>query len=160
VDALEIPHTRSTSWQRSRRRSSSRKVTASACSCRITASPVGFRIISRLPERAEWLIIQNSNAYEEGFTPAWDGIRNALGKRRGSDTETPLLPFLALDGTKMLYLHGHKRPELISPDNWNTDFQFMERTNARATGSVLRLRTNVDLYPRGRTSSAGGGRRR
>ncbi len=32
--------------------------------------PVGFRIISRHPEWLEWLIIQNANAYEIGFTSA------------------------------------------------------------------------------------------
>src|SRR5215469_18972509 len=34
--------------------------------------PVGFRIVGRHPEWLEWLIIQNTNAYEIGFTPAWD----------------------------------------------------------------------------------------
>ena len=40
--------------------------------------PVGFRIATRHPEAIRWLIVQNSNAYEEGFTAAWDGIRGAL----------------------------------------------------------------------------------
>src|SRR5262245_18293274 len=44
--------------------------------------PVGFRIVDRNPEALEWLIIQNSNAYEVGFTPAWDGLRNALWVNR------------------------------------------------------------------------------
>jgi len=39
--------------------------------------PVGFRIVSRRPEALEWLIIQNSNAYEVGFTAAWHGLRGA-----------------------------------------------------------------------------------
>lgn len=111
--------------------------------------PVGFRIIARHPEWAEWLVLQNTNAYEVGFTSAWDGIRHALWKKRGPETEEPLMPFLALDGIKMVYLHGHKRPELISPDNWNMDFRFMERPNARRAQLDLfyDYRTNVDLYP-------------
>ena len=111
--------------------------------------PVGFRILGRHPEWAQWLIIQNTNAYEEGFTSAWDAIRNALWKKRGPDTEEPLLGLLQLDGIKMVYLHGHKRPELISPDNWNMDFRFMERPNARRVHLDLfyDYRTNVDLYP-------------
>jgi len=36
--------------------------------------------VGRHPEALDWLIIQNSNAYENGFTPAWDGFRNALWK--------------------------------------------------------------------------------
>ncbi len=90
--------------------------------------PVGFRIISRHPEWAEWLIIQNTNAYVEGFTSAWDAIRNALWQNRGPETEAPLMPFLAIDGIRMVYLHGHKHPELISPDNW-LDLFYDYRTN-------------------------------
>src|SRR5215813_2659277 len=39
--------------------------------------PVGFRIVTRDPDALEWLIIQNTNAYEVGFTEAWGGLRNA-----------------------------------------------------------------------------------
>ena len=111
--------------------------------------PVGFRIISRHPNWLDWLIIQNSNAYEVGFTKAWDGFRNALWKNRTSETEAPLAAFLQLDAIKQVYLHGHKNPELISPDNWNMDFQFMERLNARQVQMDLfyDYRTNVSLYP-------------
>ena len=40
--------------------------------------PVGFRILGRHPEALDWLVIQNTNAYEVGFTAAWDGFRGAL----------------------------------------------------------------------------------
>ena len=111
--------------------------------------PVGFRIISRHPEWLEWLIIQNTNAYEVGFTPAWDGFRNALWKNRTPETEEPLAAFLQLDAIKQIYLHGHRNPEIISPDNWNMDFRFMERPNARQVQMDLfyDYRTNVTLYP-------------
>jgi len=110
--------------------------------------PVGFRIISSHPEWLEWLIIQNSNAYEVGFTKAWDGFRNALWKNRTTETETTLTALLQLDTIKQIYLHGHKNPELISPDNWNMDFRFMERPNARQVQMDLfyDYRTNVTLY--------------
>jgi hypothetical protein len=62
----------------------------------------------------EWLILQNTNAYEEGFTAAWDGIRHQLWKNRGPETEAPLLPFLDLDGIKLGYLHGHTERERSS----------------------------------------------
>jgi pimeloyl-ACP methyl ester carboxylesterase len=111
--------------------------------------PVGFRILGRRPEWMEWLILQNTNAYEEGFTPAWDGIRHALWKNPGPETEAPLLPFLSLEGIKLAYQHGHAEPELVSPDNWQMDFRFMERTNARRVHLDLfyDYRTNVALYP-------------
>jgi len=111
--------------------------------------PVGFRIVTRHPEALEWLIIQNTNAYEVGFTEAWGGLRNALWKKRTPETEQAVAGLLAFDTIKTVYLHGHKRPELISPDNWNIDFRFMERTNARQVQMDLfyDYRTNVALYP-------------
>jgi len=111
--------------------------------------PVGFRIISRHPEWLDWLIIQNSNAYEIGFTKAWDGFRNALWKNRTAQTEATLSAFFQLDAIKQVYLYGHKNPDLISPDNWNMDFLFMERPNARQLQMDLfyDYRTNVALYP-------------
>ena len=111
--------------------------------------PVGFRILSRNPDWLEWLIIQNTNAYEVGFTAAWDGFRNALWKNRTPETEKPLTAFLELDAIKSIYLHGHKKAELISPDNWNMDFRFMERPDARKVQMEFfyDYRTNVTLYP-------------
>ena len=111
--------------------------------------PVGFRIISRHPDWLEWLIIQNTNAYEIGFSAVWDGFRNALWKNRSPETERPLAAFLQLDAIKQVYLHGHKNAETISPDNWNMDFQFMERPGARQIQMDLfyDYRTNVTLYP-------------
>src|SRR5262249_51639397 len=101
------------------------------------------------PRRLEWLVIQNSNAYEGGFTPAWEGLRNALWLDRSAENEAALAPFLSFDGFKMIYTHGPKNPEAISPDNWNMDFLFMERPNARRAHLDLfyDYRTNVPLYP-------------
>ena len=112
--------------------------------------PVGFRILSRNPDWLEWWIIQNTNAYEVGFTAAWEGFRNALWKNRTPETEKPIMAFLELDAIKSVYLHGHKKPELISPDNWNMDFRFMERPNARKVQMeyFYDYRTNVALYPK------------
>jgi len=112
--------------------------------------PVGFRILSRNPDWLEWLIIQNTNAYEVGFTAAWDGFRNSLWKHRSPETEKPLRGFLELDAIRSIYLHGHKKPELISPDNWNMDIRFMERAGARdiQLEFFYDYRTNVPLYPK------------
>ena len=112
--------------------------------------PVGFRIITGDPASLEWLIIQNTNAYEVGFTEAWGGLRNALWKNRTPETEKGVAGLLEVDTIKAVYLHGHKRPELISPDNWNMDSRFMERPNARRVQMDLfyDYRTNVGLYPK------------
>jgi pimeloyl-ACP methyl ester carboxylesterase len=111
--------------------------------------PVGFRIAGRDPKALEWLIVQNSNAYEVGFTEAWDGLRGALWSNRTPEAEEPLKGFLTHDTIKGIYLHGAKEPELISPDNWESDFAFMQRSNAVRINLDLfyDYRTNVDLYP-------------
>jgi pimeloyl-ACP methyl ester carboxylesterase len=112
--------------------------------------PVGFRIVGRRPEALDWLIIQNTNAYEVGFTPAWGGLRNALWVNRTPETEAGVAGLLELDTVKTVYLHGSKRSELISPDNWNSDFAFLQRPNARRVQLDLfyDYRTNVVLYPK------------
>lgn len=112
--------------------------------------PVGFRIVTRHYDWLDWLIIQNSNAYEVGFTGAWDGFRGALWKNRTPEAEKPLTAFLEVDAIKTMYLHGHKKPEAISPDDWNMDFRFMERPNARRVQLDLfyDYRTNLTLYPK------------
>ncbi len=112
--------------------------------------PVGFRIVMRHPEALDWLIIQNTNAYEIGFTKAWDGFRGALWKNRSPDTEKPLAAFLEPDAVKSIYLFGAKNPELISPDNWESDAGFMQRPNAKRVQLDLfyDYRKNVELYPK------------
>jgi pimeloyl-ACP methyl ester carboxylesterase len=110
--------------------------------------PIGNRIIARHPDWLGWQVIQNSNAFVEGFTPAWDAMRHALWLKRSPETEAPLLGFLAADGVRLVYTFGHRDPEAISPDNWNMDSHFLERPNAMRVQLDLfyDYRTNVDLY--------------
>ncbi len=112
--------------------------------------PVGFRVVGRNPQALDWLIVQNSNAYEEGFTAVWDGFRGALWKNRSAETEKPLVGFLTKDAIKGIYLHGAEKPELISPDNWESDAAYMQRPGAVRVNLDLfyDYRTNVDLYPK------------
>lgn len=70
--------------------------------------PVGFRIVGKKPAALDWLIIQNTNAYEEGFTSAWDGLRGALWKNRSPETEKPLQGFLTREAIQNFYLHGSR----------------------------------------------------
>jgi len=113
--------------------------------------PVGFRIVTRKPEALEWLIVQNTNAYEVGFTAAWGGLRNALWHNRTPENEAGVAGLLEFDTVKAVYLHGAKSPELISPDNWNSDFH---TTLQRPHGRRIQLnlfydyRKNVELYPK------------
>jgi pimeloyl-ACP methyl ester carboxylesterase len=113
--------------------------------------PVGFRIVTQKPQTLEWLAIQNTNAYEVGFTAAWGGLRNALWHKRTPAHEAGVEGLLTFETAKTAYLHGSKRPELISPDNWNSDFfTTLQRPGARQIQLDLfyDYRTNVALYPK------------
>jgi len=111
--------------------------------------PVGMRIATRQPDAVEWLIVQNSNAYEVGFTAAWDGLRHAYWKQRTPEVEAQLDAFLAPATIKQIYLQGHPKPELISPDGWTLDAALLARPNQRRIQMDLfyDYRTNVPLYP-------------
>jgi pimeloyl-ACP methyl ester carboxylesterase len=113
--------------------------------------PIGFRIVTKTPDVLEWLIIQNTNAYEVGFTAAWGGLRDALWHNRTPENEEAVAGLLAYDTVKAIYLHGAQKPELISPDNWNSDFfTTIQKPNGRQIQLDLfyDYRTNVALYPK------------
>jgi pimeloyl-ACP methyl ester carboxylesterase len=111
--------------------------------------PIGNRILARHPDWLEWLIIQNANSYEEGFTNAWDGLRHALWINRSPETEAPLEGFLQPEGVKAIYQQGHRDPAQISPDAWNMDLNFLARPHAHRAQLDLfyDYRKNVPLYP-------------
>lgn len=111
--------------------------------------PVGFRVVAKRPELLEWLIVQNTNAYEIGFSEAWGGLRNALWLDRSAENEEAVAGLLALETVKAVYLTGSPIPELISPDNWNSDYLL---TLQRPHGKKIQMdlfydyRTNVGHY--------------
>jgi pimeloyl-ACP methyl ester carboxylesterase len=112
--------------------------------------PVGFRVLDRHPDWLEWLIIQNTNAYEVGFTEVWAGLRGAYWKDRTAEAEAAIAPFLEPPTVHAVYTTGHPKPESISPDNWNMDNHFLERPNAKQVqlDFFYDYRTNVELYPK------------
>jgi pimeloyl-ACP methyl ester carboxylesterase len=113
-------------------------------------APVGQRIAVRRPEWIEALIVQNGNAYEEGFSEAWDPIRNAFWVDRNPETEAPLLKgFISPEGVKAQWTAGARDPEGLSPDGWNMDNYFTAQPRKQQIHFDLLYdyRTNVPLYP-------------
>ena len=101
--------------------------------------PVGFRIVGRNPKALDWLIVQNSNAYENGFSPAWDGFRKALWIDRSAANEAQLAGFNTLDAIKnTVYLGGAGHPELIAPESYESD--------AASVAGPKNLRIQLDLF--------------
>ncbi len=112
--------------------------------------PVGFRIVGRNPKALDWLIVQNTNAYEEGFSAAWDGFRKALWVNRNAETEKPLAGFNTLEAIKnVVYLKGAGHPELIAPESYESDAASVLRPqNLRVQLDLFYdYRTNPMLYP-------------
>jgi pimeloyl-ACP methyl ester carboxylesterase len=101
--------------------------------------PVGFRIVGRNPKALDWLVIQNTNAYEVGFSGAWDGFRKALWVNRNAENEAPLAAFNMPDAIKnTVYLGGAGHPELIAPESYETD--------AASVAGEKNLRIQLDLF--------------
>jgi pimeloyl-ACP methyl ester carboxylesterase len=101
--------------------------------------PVGFRIVGRNPQALDWVIIQNTNAYEEGFSAAWDGFRKALWVQRNAESEAPLAAFNTPDVIRnIVYLGGAGHPELIAPEAYEAD--------AANVAGAKNLRIQLDLF--------------
>lgn len=110
--------------------------------------PVGFRIAARHPEWITALIVQNANAYEEGFTPAWAAFR-ALWADRNADTEAGVKAFFAPETTRFFYQQGTRDSTALSPDTWTLDQSFLDRPANRAAQLELfyDYRSNPPQYP-------------
>ena len=79
--------------------------------------PVGFRLATRHPERAQALIVQNAVAHAEGLSDGFAPAR-AYWANRSAETEKPMRDLLTLKTTRFQCLHGASRPERINPDSW------------------------------------------
>ena len=62
-----------------------------------------------------------------------------LVEKQSAETEKPLAAFLTHDAIKKhLFFMVQKDASLISPDNWESDYAFMQRPNA--------VRVNLNLF--------------
>ncbi|MCC6368655.1 MAG: alpha/beta fold hydrolase [Bryobacterales bacterium] len=110
--------------------------------------PVGFRLAARHPERIQALIIQNTNAYEEGISESLAPLANYWQDR--SANEAAVRRFLAKETTQFRYTHGARNPQLISPDAYNSDQAFLDRpgNDAIQLELLFQYQDNVTQYPR------------
>ena len=72
-------------------------------------APIGLRIASRHPERVQALIVQNGNAYMDGFTPMWEPLFAYAGNRN-DETEIPVRSLLTFEAMQWLWTHGTRDP--------------------------------------------------
>ncbi len=111
-------------------------------------APIGYRLAAAHPERISGIIVQNGNAYEEGFTPAWAAIK-AYWADTSPAAAQPLRDFLSVTGTKFQYLTGVREPARISPDGWASDQAGLDRPgNAEIQLALFHdYRANLARYP-------------
>jgi pimeloyl-ACP methyl ester carboxylesterase len=114
-------------------------------------APVGLRLALAHPERVSALIVQNGNAYEQGFNPdAWQPLRDYWRDPSPANRER-LRGWLTPEGVRQQYVAGLREDELerFSPDTWTLDWARLSRPgNAEAQLDLFGdYAQNVDLYP-------------
>lgn len=89
---------------------------------------VGLHLATRLPQRIRSLIIQNANAHESGFGPAWDATR-AFWEEPTPRHEAEATAHLSFEGTRDQYVGGVPSDiaQRIDPRRWEEDWRVMSR---------------------------------
>ncbi len=110
--------------------------------------PVGFRIAAKHPDWIAALIIQNTNAYEEGLTPLFERLR-PLWEEQTISTERRVNKTLHRSGTMWQYIHGARDKRKISPDAWNMDQYFLDQPQSHFIQFKLQadFDSNLKRYP-------------
>lgn len=93
-------------------------------------APVGLRIASQSPERVLGLIVQNGNAYAEGLTDAWAGIR-AYWNERSSENGKALLELCSPEFVRLMYTNGVRSADAVAPESWALDTHFLSDPERR-----------------------------
>ncbi|WP_194815037.1 alpha/beta fold hydrolase [Nocardia sp. XZ_19_385] len=109
--------------------------------------PVGFRLATRHPDWIAGLIVQNSNAYDEGLS---DLARAMTANMPGVEgAEENVREILELPVTRGQYEGGTTDVELIAPDGWTLDQHFLDAPGRKdaQVDLALNYHTNLALYP-------------
>ena len=93
-------------------------------------APIGLRVASRHPERVQALIVQNGNAYMDGFTPMWEPLFAFAGNRT-HETEAPVRGLLTHEAIRWLWTHGMRNPEAVPPEAWTLAAHNLDRPGNR-----------------------------
>ncbi|CDK26582.1 unnamed protein product [Kuraishia capsulata CBS 1993] len=115
--------------------------------------PVGFRLALEQPDRITALIVQNSNAYEEGLDDAFWAPIKAFWKAGRDDPElvAGLTEYLETrSNIDYMYTQGMSHPERYDPTNCSLDLAMLKQPGQ--TNIQLDLffdyQANVKLYPK------------
>jgi pimeloyl-ACP methyl ester carboxylesterase len=110
--------------------------------------PVGFRLATRRPQQIRTLIIQNANAYAQGFSDELRAELIQLHRERTPVMKKKALELFELPYTLKQYLHGEPDPSLVSPDAWQHAQWGMDRPHNKDIQYELHAdyASNFDRY--------------
>ena len=111
--------------------------------------PIGFLLAMKHPERITGMFSQSGNTYDEGLSPAFDGIRAFWASPDDPAKKDPLRHIFSPEGLAWAYKHGVDDSSNISPDAPNLDIYYTSRAGAvDIQFALLRdYETNVKSYP-------------
>ena len=111
--------------------------------------PVGYRLFTQRPERVKGFVIQNANAYVQGFGEAPGKALAPLWERRTPETEKAARAFVTGEGTRFHWTAGVRDIAAINPDNWVLDQAFLDRpgTQDYQVDLLEDYKNNLALYP-------------
>ena len=110
-------------------------------------APIGFRIASQSPVQVLGLIIQNGNAYAEGLTDAWSGIR-AYWDEKSPENGEALRQLCSQDFIRLMYTDGVGNITNVAPESWALDSHFLADPKRQDIQIELfhDYQSNVSLY--------------
>lgn len=109
--------------------------------------PIGFRLALWHPEKIKSLIIQNAVIHEEGLSPLWD-LRKSYWKDHITGEQTLRESLHSIEVAQNRHLSGISHPELINPDEWRSEYDFLQRPGEEQIQLDLMYdyKSNVDSY--------------
>lgn len=113
-------------------------------------APIGFRMALQRPEAITSIIVQNGNAYFEGFgIPFWNPIHAYWKSNSEADRKVLRDNLFSLATTQSFYTIGEKPDSVIPPETYHLDHALLHREGVVELNLDLfyDYRTNVDLYP-------------
>lgn len=111
--------------------------------------PIGLRLFAQRPQQVKGFVIQNANAYVEGFGDIAGKSLGPLWEKRTPETEQPARGFLTAQATREHWLEGVRDSSAINPDNWVLDQALLDRpgTQDYQVDLLADYKTNVAAYP-------------
>ena len=112
-------------------------------------APVGLLIASKHPERITGIFSQSGNAYDEGLSPAFDGIKALWADPENPEKRDPLKHIFSPEGIPWAYKHAAPEAALINPDAAALDIYFTSRPGMVDIQMALLIdyENNVKSYP-------------